>query len=62
MFGLIILMPYSDNKGRKNGVIVSWVLFTLGLGIIVTFYENLYIIYLGLFITGFSATPSINLI
>ncbi|KRX03032.1 Major facilitator superfamily domain, general substrate transporter [Pseudocohnilembus persalinus] len=53
-------MPYSDSKGRKRGICISWACFTVGV-FLVSFFTNLKIVYLGLFLAGLGASPPFNL-
>lgn len=73
MIGLLILMPLSDNKGntiyilyikkyilfikgRKYAIGISWLLITIGI-LLCSIFDNIYLVLLGLFITGIGATP-----
>ena len=60
MFGLFCLMPFGDNKGRKKAICLAWLFVSIGIGIMLIL-DNVYTVFIGLFLSGFGATAVLNL-
>jgi len=58
--GYIVLSFYSDNFGRKSGIILSWGICTVGT-ILVAVSLNIYMVAAGLFLSGCGSDAAINI-